>query len=100
MTGREFETFFRRYYLPLGMYALRIVDDADTAEDLVENAFVKAWEAVDSGREIDNFKAYMYLLSALGLCAVAASPQKGYRGFVEWNNSLTGEPSFSRPGWV
>ena len=49
MTGREFETFFRRYYLPLGMYALRIVDDADTAEDLVENAFVKAWEAVDSG---------------------------------------------------
>lgn len=60
MTGREFETFFRRYYLPLGMYALRIVDDADTAEDLVEDAFVKAWEAVDSGREIDNFKAYMY----------------------------------------
>lgn len=38
------------------------------------------------------------LLSALGLCAFAASPQKGYRGFVEWNNSLTREPSFSRPG--
>lgn len=60
MTGHEFDVFFRRLYLPLGMYALRIVDDADCAEDLVAEAFMKAWQAVESGAEIDNFKGYMY----------------------------------------
>lgn len=40
MTIREFEAYFRRLYLPLGMYALRIVDDADVAEDMVQDAFL------------------------------------------------------------
>lgn len=42
------------------MYALRIVDDADIAEDLVEDAFIKVLEKIRSGVEIDNFKGYMY----------------------------------------
>lgn len=60
MTEREFDLKFRNLYLPLGMYALRIVDDADVAEDLVEEAFTKAWQGVREGREIENFKSYMY----------------------------------------
>ena len=36
MTTKEFEILFRKLYLPLGMYALRIVDDADVAEDMVK----------------------------------------------------------------
>lgn len=60
MTGKEFDIFFRKMYLPLGMYALRIVDDAQSAEDLVEDAFMKAWQAIEDGKEIDDFKAYMY----------------------------------------
>lgn len=51
---------FRSLYLPLGMYALRMVDDADIAEDLVEDAFIKVLEKIRSGVEIDNFKGYMY----------------------------------------
>ena len=47
MTAREFEIAFRKLYLPLGMYALRIVDDADVSEDLVEDAFMKAWLYLD-----------------------------------------------------
>ena len=62
MTVREFEAMFRRWYVPLGMYAMRIVDDADDAEDLVEECFLKAWRAIDSGVEIENFKSYIYLL--------------------------------------
>ena len=60
MTVREFETHFRRLYLPLGMYAMRIVGDADDAEDIVEETFVKVWQSVVSGTEISGFDAFMY----------------------------------------
>lgn len=61
MTSREFEIAFRLLYLPLGMYALRIVGDADVAEDMVQDAFVRAWEYMaDGARTVDNFKAFMY----------------------------------------
>ena len=60
MTAKEFEAYFRRLYLPLGMYALRIVNDADTAEDLEQDAFMKVWVYVESGVEIENFTAFMY----------------------------------------
>ncbi len=60
MMIREFETNFRRLYLPLGMYALRIVDNADDAEDIVEDTFLKVWQTVSSGMEIDNFDTYIY----------------------------------------
>lgn len=60
MRLREFERHFNALYLPLGMYALRLVDDIDEAEDLVQDAFVKAWEMIDNGAEIANFKAWMY----------------------------------------
>lgn len=60
MTEREFEAHFRRLYLPLGMFALRIVDNADDAEDIVEDTFMKAWQAISGGTEIDNFNSYIY----------------------------------------
>lgn len=60
MTPDRFEQLFKRLYLPLGMYALRIVDDADTAEDLVQDAFVKAWTYLEDGSEIENFTSFMY----------------------------------------
>ena len=47
-------------YLPLGMFALRIVDDAQSAEDIVEDCFAKAWQMIEEGRDPDNFQAYMY----------------------------------------
>ena len=60
MTSREFDIFFRRMYLPLGMYALRILDDAQTAEDVVEDAFTKAWQLIEDGKDFADFKSYMY----------------------------------------
>lgn len=60
MTIKEFETYFRILYLPLGMYALRIVGHADDAEDLVDETFLKAWQAISEGTDIDNFNAYIY----------------------------------------
>lgn len=42
------------------MYALRLVDDAVIAEDMVQDAFMKAWIYIEKGGEIDNFTAFMY----------------------------------------
>ena len=42
------------------MYALRIVDDAQSAEDIVEDCFTKAWQMIEEEKEFDDFKAYMY----------------------------------------
>ena len=42
------------------MYALRIVEDAVLAEDLVADSFSKVWHKIIEGAEFENFKAYMY----------------------------------------
>lgn len=60
MTSLEFDKYFRQLYLPLGMYALRIVGDADTAEELVADSFSKIWQKIVEGSEFKNFKSYMY----------------------------------------
>lgn len=60
MTVKEFESNFRRLYLPLGMYAMRIVDNTDDAEDIVEETFIRIWESLSSGLEVNNFDALMY----------------------------------------
>lgn len=46
--------------MPVGMYALRIVDDAEVARDIAQDSFVKAWEVLESGGEIQNLKAWIY----------------------------------------
>lgn len=60
MKEKEFDICFRKLYLPLGMFALRIVGDAHVAEELVENTFANIWQKIYEGLEIDNFKAYLY----------------------------------------
>ena len=60
MTARDFEIHFKRLYLPLGMYALRFVRDVAESEDLVQEAFMKAWLYLENGGAIDNVQAFMY----------------------------------------
>lgn len=60
MTSREFQREYERLLLPLGMYALRITESVDDAEDCVQSAFAAAWKAVSDGFDPHDFKAYMY----------------------------------------
>lgn len=61
MTAREFEKIFKALYLPLGMYALKYVEDTDIAEDMVQEAFVKVWHHLSEGKDIGNLKSYIYM---------------------------------------
>lgn len=79
MTLREFESTFNRLYLPLGMYALRIVNDADTAEDIVQDTFINVWQTLESGIEIGNMKSYMYR-SVRNECIAYLRRQKEFVG--------------------
>lgn len=60
MKDKEFDIYFRKLYLPLGMFALKIVEDADIAEEIVANTFANIWQKIHDGYEIDNFKSYIY----------------------------------------
>ncbi|MDE5806594.1 MAG: RNA polymerase sigma-70 factor [Muribaculaceae bacterium] len=55
-----FEKQFRALYLPLGMYALRLVSDIEQAEDIVQEAFMKSWRQIEEGKEIRDFKSWIY----------------------------------------
>lgn len=57
-----FKFEFTRLYRPLAMYALRATESIPDAEDVVQEAFVKAWKMIGEGYEIDSFKALMYRL--------------------------------------
>lgn len=43
------------------MYALRYVEDTETGEDMVQEAFVKVWRHLHEGKEIENLKSYLYM---------------------------------------
>ncbi len=57
MEARDFQRQYERLFLPLGMYALRITNNVDDAQDVVQTAFEQAWTRVD---EIEQLKPYMY----------------------------------------
>ena len=82
MTGQEFDKYFRKLYLPLGMYALRIIGDSQISEDLVSDAFTKVWQKIGEGIEINNFRAYMYQ-SVRNECLTFLRNKKDFIGLEE-----------------
>src|SRR5579864_972267 len=44
-------------------FVLRTVRDADTAADVVQNTFVKAWETLRKGTPPDNVKAWLFTVA-------------------------------------
>ncbi|MDE6289957.1 MAG: RNA polymerase sigma-70 factor [Muribaculaceae bacterium] len=60
MNAREFERYYRRFYVPLCMYALRLVEETTASEDMVQDAFIKTWRYCENGGVIDSFPSFIY----------------------------------------
>lgn len=58
---------YRRYSQRIYTYCRKITGDSHTAEDLLQETFVKLFEAGKQGRQIENFPAYLMTI-ARNLC--------------------------------
>ena len=58
-----FAALYERYFERIFDFSLRIVRDSDTAADVVQGAFAKAWEQLSKGKEPRNFKAWLYTVA-------------------------------------
>lgn len=75
MTRSDFHKLFDKTYMPLCMYALRIVGDTSLADEAVQQAFVAAWQRFGQAAAVGNPKAYLFRIvrnEALRLAADAA----------------------------
>ena len=60
MRLKEFSEFYHRRYMPLCMYALRLLGDDEEARDVVQESFATVWEKLRDGADIADLKSYMY----------------------------------------
>lgn len=56
MLNDELEQIYKKYYTPLFLFAFSLCQNREDAEDLVANAFVKAFLSYEKG----NLKAWLY----------------------------------------
>lgn len=57
---QSFEILFRQYYQMLCAYAIRFVNDADTAEEVVQDLFYKLWEKRAELQINTSVKSYLF----------------------------------------
>lgn len=56
---RAFDTVFKQYYKPLCQFSYSFIKDQNTAENLVQEVFVKLWEKRENITNIDNLLSYL-----------------------------------------
>ena len=57
---KAFQAFFVDYYPVLVSFAMKYLENQETAEDVVQDVFVKIWETREKLGGIDNLPAYLY----------------------------------------
>jgi len=60
MHRRDIEVIFKTYYRPLCLYALHYMQDADAAEDVVQDCFVRLVERMETDEQPQQLRAYLY----------------------------------------
>ena len=59
-----FEEIFRIYHTRIYNYACRLVGDAQDAQDLTQESFLKAYGALQRGVQPDNLSAWLYRIAS------------------------------------
>lgn len=60
LDATAFRLLYKSYYKALVCYALQMVDDSDSAEDIVQELFSVIWEKKMPFQSLASFKAYLY----------------------------------------
>lgn len=58
-----FRKLFTLYYQPLGTYIYRITESTELAEEIVQDVFLKIWENRTTLTKVQDFKAYLFIVS-------------------------------------
>ncbi len=58
-----FDTLFDQFNRPICRYLCSLVSDADMAEDLAQQTFLKAYQALSRGAPPENPKAWLYAIA-------------------------------------
>lgn len=63
--GNEFafSKLFDLYHQKLGTYIYRITDNAELAEEVVQDVFLKIWTSRKALEKVQNFNAYLFTIS-------------------------------------
>lgn len=56
----SFESIFRKYYLPLYYYSLSIVNDSNTAEEVIQELFYIVWKNREKIQIRQSLNSYLY----------------------------------------
>lgn len=54
------KVLFNRLYSPLCVYAYQFIQNSESAEEIVQDTFVKIWETRDEINVIQSFKSYLF----------------------------------------
>ena len=57
---KKFSGYFHNYYRQLCLHALHFMDNADEAEDVVQETFVNLWDKREQMETIKSVKSYLY----------------------------------------
>ena len=60
---QAFQQLFNTYHQQLGAYILRLTNSTALAEEIVLDVFLKLWLNRETLREVQNFKAYLFVVS-------------------------------------
>lgn len=83
------ELLFRSFYQPLGNVIYRVVQDRATAEDLVQDLFLKVWNNRGTLAITTTYKAYLYRAAM----NTALHHLQKHKRQVAWDDARVPEPS-------